>query len=526
MRPSIPFRTAALKRAAVGRTLLGLAAIPVGLFTARVLAEVVTAAVAGDTAAVLNAAWRLLALLLCWKAVETAAAYVLDLYESRALHRCKLELYTAWLSKPLHVLYKGAAGEARERLHDDFKTATEKVLKIWPQVLSGAVTAAVYIAHISRLSVPAALLLTALGLVQLLPPFIVKHFLEKNYQDTREIEADLTNLTLEAYHGLSVIKLLGLEDWYEARLKKLHHAYLKIGSSGIFANTAERSMKEFVTVALKFGAYALAGLFVLKSSLPLDGGVQIIALSAVFFAALKDALGSVSAFAMAKKAESRLADWASAPETGAAPQGSAVELADVKVTQGDKTVFEHLTASFPPEGLYVLRGPNGAGKSTLLKAVTGLLVPDAGTVRVGGADPAAFPEAVFPRSVFCLPQEDPLFDVTPEALYGMANGIGAERAGALARNLGLTDTQLMETDISSLSGGERKKVFLALALASEAKLLILDEPTNDLDAESRAKLPGLLKERPGLTLVVTHDAVFDGMGLACRVEKGGLTFEA
>ena len=522
------FRTIELKKAAVCRTLLGLAAIPVGLLTARVLAAAVTAAVAGDTAGVLRAAWRLPALLLGWKAAETLGTWALALYESRALHRCRLAVYEAWLSGPLARLYAQSSGEARERLHDDFRTVTDKTVKLLPQVLTGAVTAVVYFAYISRLSVPAALLLTALGLVQLLPPFIVKRFLEKNYEDTREIEADLTNLILEAYNGLSVIKLCGLEDWYEARLQKLHKAYLKIGNNGIFAATAQRSMRQFVTAALKFGAYALAGLFILHHLLPLDGGVQVVALSASFFAALKGAFGSVADFAVAKKAEGRLADWADTPgpDTGAGPQDGGLTLSNVTLLYEDKTVLDCFNAALPETGLYVLHGPNGSGKSSVLKLLTGLLLPDGGTVRAGGSNPAAFPEDTFPRRFFYLPQEDAVFDLTPAVLYGMAKGLDAAKAEAVARDLGLTDAQLSETDISSLSGGERKKVWLAMALASEAGYLLLDEPTNDLDAASRTRLCELLKNRPGLTVVVTHDPVFDAAGRSFLVKKGGLVREA
>ena len=520
------FRTNELKKAAVCRTLLGLAAIPVGLLTARVLAAAVTAAVAGDTTAVLNAAWQLPALLLGWKAAETLGTWALELYESRALHRCKLSVYETWLSGPLARLYAQSSGEARERLHDDFRTVTEKIVKLLPQVLTGAVTAVVYFVYICRLSVPAALLLTLIGLIQLVPPFIVKRFLEKNYEDTRGIEADLTNLILEAYNGLSVIKLCGLEDWYEARLQKLHKAYLKIGNNGIFAATAQRSMRQFVTAALKFSAYALAGLFILHTLLPLDGGVQVVALSASFFAALKAAFGSVAEFAVAKKAEGRLAEWAAAPEAGAGPQDGGLTLSNVTLLYEDKTVLDCFNAALPETGLYVLHGPNGSGKSSVLKLLTGLLLPDGGTVRAGGANPAAFPEDTFPRRFFYLPQEDAAFDLTPAVLYGMAEGLDADKTQAVARDLGLTDAQLFETDISSLSGGERKKVWLSMALASEAGYLLLDEPTNDLDAASRTRLCELLQSRPGLTVVVTHDPVFDGLAQACRVEKGGLVLEA
>ena len=81
----------------------------------------------------------------------------------------------------------------------------------------------------------------------------------------------------------------------------------------------------------------------------------------------------------------------------------------------------------------------------------------------------------------------------------------------MAKIFGLTDKQLGDTKISELSGGERKKVFLALALTINPILMLLDEPTNSLDEVGKNLLMDELKKREGLTLIITHDPIFDAI---------------
>ena len=152
---------------------------------------------------------------------------------------------------------------------------------------------------------------------------------------------------------------------------------------------------------------------------------------------------------------------------------------------------------------------NGAGKSTLLKLTVGLLRADEGDVRVGGAVPETISADSFPHGLFYLPQEDAALAVCPREFYGMVCGADVSAVMQLARAFGLDDAQLDGTNINTLSGGERKKVFLALALAAEPTILLMDEPTNSLDAASKTLLLSELKKRRGLSLIVTHDSIFD-----------------
>ncbi len=156
----------------------------------------------------------------------------------------------------------------------------------------------------------------------------------------------------------------------------------------------------------------------------------------------------------------------------------------------------------------VIRGANGMGKSTLLKLILGMVQPDSGVITIDGIPPQALSRDSFPGQLFYLPQEDAAFPISAEELFTSVPGLNKEAAFDLASRFYLPEESLAQP-IDTLSGGQRKKVFLALAFAVNPAVMLLDEPCNSLDAESREALVQLLRARCGGAVIITHDATFD-----------------
>lgn len=148
-------------------------------------------------------------------------------------------------------------------------------------------------------------------------------------------------------------------------------------------------------------------------------------------------------------------------------------------------------------------GPNGSGKSTLNRVLLGLLAYQ-GEVRIGGRDAFAERAAIAGRIAY-VPQLAPALAVPVGewcAAVSRLRGLGEGAIARMAERLGLPLAEVAARPFRALSGGTRQKLLVALALAAEPSLLILDEPTGSLDPESRARVLALVDELPRDTTVL------------------------
>jgi ATP-binding cassette subfamily F protein uup len=179
------------------------------------------------------------------------------------------------------------------------------------------------------------------------------------------------------------------------------------------------------------------------------------------------------------------------------------ELAGVAKAFGGRTLIRDFTTRILAGDRIGLIGPNGAGKTTLLKLILGEIAPDAGTVRRG----ANLAVAYFDQLREAL---DP--DATVQGTISPGADwieIGSERRHVIGY-LGdfLFAPERARSPVRSLSGGERNRLLLARLFARPANVLVLDEPTNDLDIETLELLESLLQDYRGTIFLVSHDRAF------------------
>lgn len=194
-------------------------------------------------------------------------------------------------------------------------------------------------------------------------------------------------------------------------------------------------------------------------------------------------------------------------------------LQGVTYSYAGTSAVDNVTASFDEKQLIALTGPNGSGKSTLLKLVARVLAPFSGEIALDGKRLRDWNAKDYAKQVAYLPQDpDPAFSMRAldVVVSGRAPFLGrfawerdsdydeAERALALcdAAHLG-------ERYLDEMSGGERKRVFLARVLAARPRLILLDEPLSSLDVSHVQQFSALLRdivERTGVTVIyATHD---------------------
>ncbi len=200
------------------------------------------------------------------------------------------------------------------------------------------------------------------------------------------------------------------------------------------------------------------------------------------------------------------------------PAGTLVEVRDVSYAYGATVALRGVSFTARAGELVGLVGPNGAGKSTLVRLVAGLAAPSSGTVRLASLDPATASRRDVARVAALVPQEPRVawpFTVREVVMMGRAPRQGllalASRFdhGAVDGALAACDlVHLSHRRVDALSGGERRRVFFARALAQEPRLLLLDEPTAFLDLAHQVAVLEMARvaARGGLCVVaVLHD---------------------
>jgi len=180
-----------------------------------------------------------------------------------------------------------------------------------------------------------------------------------------------------------------------------------------------------------------------------------------------------------------------------------IEADKISKAYGDRVLFENVSFSLPPGGIVGVIGPNGAGKTTLFRMLAGQLPPDRGTIRTGNTVQLGY-----------VDQSRDTLDNDKTVWQEISDGQDILRVGTYETpsrgyvgrfNFRGTDQQ---KKVGLLSGGERNRVHLAKVLRSGGNLLMLDEPTNDLDVETLRALEDALLSFPGCAIVISHDRWF------------------
>ncbi|HYF60139.1 MAG TPA: ATP-binding cassette domain-containing protein, partial [Burkholderiaceae bacterium] len=180
-----------------------------------------------------------------------------------------------------------------------------------------------------------------------------------------------------------------------------------------------------------------------------------------------------------------------------------IEFENVSKAFGDRLLIDNLSFKVPPGAIVGIIGPNGAGKSTIFRMITGLEKPDSGEVKIGHTVQLAY------------------VDQSRDALEGNKNVWEAVSGGADILTIGRFEIQSrayigrfnfkgpdQQKLVGQLSGGERGRLHMAKTLLTGGNVLLLDEPSNDLDVETLRALEDALLEFPGAIMVISHDRWF------------------
>ncbi|MBR08446.1 MAG: energy-dependent translational throttle protein EttA [Rickettsiales bacterium] len=180
-----------------------------------------------------------------------------------------------------------------------------------------------------------------------------------------------------------------------------------------------------------------------------------------------------------------------------------IEVENVSKSYGDKLLFENLSFNLPQGGIVGVIGPNGAGKTTLFNLITGKEKPDTGTFEVGPTVKMAYVD----QEHNDLKPDDSVFQAITGGNENIKLGEKEMNSRAYVSKFNFSGSDQTKK-VGVLSGGERNRVHLAITLKEGANLILLDEPTNDLDVNTLRALEEALENFGGCAVVISHDRWF------------------
>ncbi|MDZ4831711.1 MAG: energy-dependent translational throttle protein EttA [Phycisphaerae bacterium] len=180
-----------------------------------------------------------------------------------------------------------------------------------------------------------------------------------------------------------------------------------------------------------------------------------------------------------------------------------IEAKNLTKSYGDKVLLDGVSFSIPPNAIVGIIGPNGAGKTTLFRMITGQEKPDSGEIRVGETVKLAYVE----QGRDTLPGNKSAWEAISDGDEEMKLGDVKVNTRAYVARFGFSGTDQQKL-VESLSGGERNRVHLARMLKSHANVILLDEPTNDLDVNTMRALEAAIENFAGCVVCISHDRWF------------------
>jgi sulfate-transporting ATPase len=180
-----------------------------------------------------------------------------------------------------------------------------------------------------------------------------------------------------------------------------------------------------------------------------------------------------------------------------------IEAEKLSKSFGDQLLFENLNFSLPPGGIVGVIGPNGAGKTTLFKLITGQEKPDDGTIRLGESVKLAYID----QNRDDLNPEATIWETISEGQDSLKLGDREVNSRAYIARFNFSGSE-QQRKIGRMSGGQRNRVHLARMLKEGANVILLDEPTNDLDVNTLRALEEALENFAGCVVVISHDRWF------------------
>jgi thiol reductant ABC exporter CydC subunit len=524
----------------VGGALLGAVAIGANVALVATSAFLISrSAVVASVAAVALAITSVRVLAIGRAAFRYVERYITHVVAIRSLADLRVWFYASIEPLAPAVLVNRRSGDLLGRIVADIDTLERFAVRVVSPVLTAIVVATLASIWLGMIDTAAGLVLAlSLVLTGVVVPLATRRAARRDAADLVAHRAGFGALCVDQIGGLADLVALDQSGRHQARTLAAGEDLDRAGD--------RLAVSRGINVALSSLVAGLCGVSVLAIAISLveSGrleGVLVAALplaAIATFEAVQSSTQAVESLEMSRAASSRLIELTDSrpsvmdpPHPASIGSGWAIEAIDVRFRYGptDRLALDGVSLSIPEGGCVAIVGPSGAGKSTLINLLLRFWEYESGEIRLGGRTLREFAADDVRRSISIVPQRIDLFDATIRDNLALADGgVTDERIESAARMAQLDDlvrslpdgyeTRVGEDGVR-LSGGERRRLAIARAVIKDAPIVILDEPTADLDAGTERRLVTSMRSflQGRTTLIVSHSPGF--VDLADRVVR-------
>lgn len=487
-----------------------------------------------QSGAIKEAIYQLLVLMISWIIYGVFAICLkrkLCTVQTSENFSAKEIVYQRLLQAPWNKAASG--GTVLEYVQSDFQRIAAYYSKRLPDILIAGAAVFAWFIYAVCVYWGAAVVMLAFSCIQVTSPLLVKRFLEKQYLDCREKESELTDVILDANAGAEEIKIYQAETWIVKIMEKKHREYKKIGMKSEVAYTQQVMVSSFIQQMITYGFYIVLGVFYFYETITFAQMMLLVVLASDFYKKVNLLFGEIPEISMDQLALERLQQWEQKPDVLQMNK----KFVDEKLVEnpywhcrnlyhsyGETAIFADFSADIPLCKKVAVLGVNGSGKSTLLRIFAGIEKPQSGNLY---SDMSYFEKLLKAEQIAYLPQNYGEICFSIEELMESSNW----EAFLFYADKFEVEKECLEKGMPELSGGQRKKVYLAALFALGKKMILMDEPTNDLDEKGRKTLGKLIAEYAGGVVYVTHDVQLAEMAdVKITIEKisdykGGEAYE-
>lgn len=446
--------------------------IPVGIILSMLYSRIIDMVTQYRIGRVIQYSVAIVALYIVIYATKRIVDIIFQKDNTRGRYRFRISFYGRCMNASRRVLEQSGTGVILENVTHDVDRIIDYVSKCIPAIITGLVSMAAYGVYLIANNAVIGIIMMCAGLVQVIVPMVISRYAADNYVEAEDEEAKITECIMSGYYGFADIKIMKLKKWYDSILADIHTRYTRVGKKQELMGAAEMSAQNLADSLLRYGTYAICAIVYMNGRCTMSQAVAAVAVSDIFYSAMNDIFSNIPDIKISREAVKRLS----------------------VIYNADRQQEYRIDIGDTDNNIVLITGENGSGKTTFLKR----LIYD------GSSNISGITVKEGNSNYYYMPQRDVAPDMSIDNIMDMTSGIDRERFNDILTRFEICNT-VKDTDMSNLSGGELKKINIALAFASDKEVLILDEPTNNLDVAGISVLKELIVKSGRKIIMVSHD---------------------